>query len=313
MCERRFSHGLHGLLALCVASLLATNTAIGQTGAAWSNFGNDARHTGISATPSQVLGGILWQTPVDQQPQYTGNFLLIHYGSPLVTAANTVVFPVKTGASGGFRVEARAAVNGTLLWNLPSDYVLPSHSWTPPFGPALAPGPRVYYPGIGGTVLYRDQPDSGTGAEGRIAFYGLANYQADPQSYNANVTINTPITSDSAGNIYFGFLVTGETPLQLQSGIARIDANGAGQWDFGRRRGRRRGNDAGCLQLRPGVEPRHGHALCRGEQRLGGLSCCPRQHDSCAAGACPLEGPCVRDGRVSLRQQQCFADRGQRR
>jgi hypothetical protein len=213
--------------------LLAAGSPVAarQNGSAWSNFGGDAQHTSVSARPSQSLTNILWQTPVDLQPQYSGSNLLIHYGSPLVTAANTVLLPLKTGAAGGFSVEARQSVTGTLLWSLSSDYVLPpSRGWTPPFGPALTSGPRVYLPGIGGTVLYRDQPDSAAGAEGRIAFYGLANYRSDPQAYNASVVINTPITSDSAGNIYFGFVVSGSTPLQLQSGIARISASGEGRW-----------------------------------------------------------------------------------
>jgi hypothetical protein len=213
--------------------LLAAGSSVAgrQNGFAWSNFGRDAQHSSISPAPSQPLTNILWQTPVDLQPQYSGTSLLIHYGSPLVTAANTVLLPVKTGATGGFRLEARASVSGTLLWSLSSDYVLPpARGWTPPFGPALTPQPRVYLPGIGGTVHYRDQPDSASGGEGRIAFYGLSNYQSDPQAYNASVMINTPITADSAGNIYFGFVVSGNTPLQLQSGIARISANGEGRW-----------------------------------------------------------------------------------
>jgi hypothetical protein len=44
------------------------------------------------------------------------------------------------------------------------------------------------------------------------------------------VFINTPITSDRYGNIFFGFQVTGSTPIGLQSGIARIDYNGIGTW-----------------------------------------------------------------------------------
>jgi hypothetical protein len=44
------------------------------------------------------------------------------------------------------------------------------------------------------------------------------------------VQINTPITADAAGNIYFGFLVMGPTPIELQSGLARIGPDGKGTW-----------------------------------------------------------------------------------
>ena len=93
---------------------------------------------------------------------------------------------------------------------------------------ALTSQPRLYFPGAGGTVYFRDQPDASSGTAGQIAFYGLSNYQANPQAYDASVIINTPLMSDSAGNIYFGFLMTGNTPLALTSGIARISASGRG-------------------------------------------------------------------------------------
>jgi hypothetical protein len=58
----------------------------------------------------------------------------------------------------------------------------------------------------------------------------LANYTANTNAYLANVFINTPITSDRYGNIFFGFQVTNSTPLGLQGGLARIDYNGTGIW-----------------------------------------------------------------------------------
>jgi hypothetical protein len=208
------------MFAWAAAFLLAVQCLAAQP---WSSFANGPQHNALSPTKSQNLTQIRWHTPVDLQPQYEDSELLIHYGSPLVTTLNTVIVPVKTGVDGDFRVEARAAANGALKWSLASDYVLPSHDWTPAFGPVLTPSGRLYYPGAGGTVYYRDLPDSPTGPQGQIAFYGMSNY-------SANVIINTPLTADSAGNIYFGFLVTGPTPIPLSNGIARIDANGQGAW-----------------------------------------------------------------------------------
>jgi hypothetical protein len=215
----------------CFLYLLATGSSPARAqSAAWNQYARNPQHTAISTSPSQALSRIFWQTPVDLDPQYSGDELLIHYGSPLITGGNTIIVPVKTGSTGGFRVDARRGFDGSLIWNLASDYVLPPHNWTPPFGPALTPALRLYLPGAGGTVYFRDQPDSATGLQGQIAFYGVANYQANPQAYNANVMINTPITSDSQDNIYFGFLVIGSTPLALESGIARISSSGQGTW-----------------------------------------------------------------------------------
>src|SRR5262249_28202400 len=103
--------------------------------------------------------------------------------------------------------------------------------WVPSYGPTLAPGGKLYFAGAGGTVYYITNPDAnGASTSGQLAFYGLANYTANPGAYNSNVFINTPITADAAGNIYFGFWVTGATPTNLHSGIARIAADGTGTW-----------------------------------------------------------------------------------
>src|SRR5437763_10285284 len=69
----------------------------------WQGFARDPQHTATSAAGSLSLTQIRWTTPVDEAPQYTpGGDLNAHYGSPLVTAAGTVIVPVKTGATGGF-------------------------------------------------------------------------------------------------------------------------------------------------------------------------------------------------------------------
>jgi hypothetical protein len=197
--------------------------------AAWSTFAENARHTAVSSVAAQSLEGIRWATPVDEAPP--SGEILIHYGSPLVTAANTVIIPVKTGSAGGYRVDARRGSDGSLVWSQATDYFLPPHNWIPSYSPTLTSSNRLYFPGAGGTVYFRDNADSATpSSSGQLAFFGMANYTANPGSFNATVFINTPITADGLGNIYFGFSTSGTAPLGLQSGVARIDANGNGTW-----------------------------------------------------------------------------------
>ena len=205
----------------------------------WQGYALDPQHTALSPVASEALQSIHWQTPVDLNPQYSGSELLIHYGSPLVTAANTILVPVKTGASGGFEIQARSGASGSLEWTLTSDYTLMpksganGYSWTPSYSPTLTPANRLDFAGIGGTVEYTDSPDA-TGpsppATSRLAFFGLSNYNANPSAYNSTVFIDTPITTDASGDIFFGFLVTGSNPLGLTSGVARIGADGSGSY-----------------------------------------------------------------------------------
>lgn len=217
--------------------LLSSATAVVAQSIAlpWSGHGHDPQHTGVSPVAAKPLQAIKWQTPVDLAPQYVGTTLYAHYGSALVTRQNTVLVPVKTGASDGFRVEARDGASGALKWMQTTDYSLPSHNWVPHFCMALTPKNRLYYAGAGGTVYYRDSPDSASpppGSSGRLAFYGIENYSS--AAFDDAVKIITAITSDRYGNIYFGFAVNETVTLPgnvtLRSGIARIAEDGTGSW-----------------------------------------------------------------------------------
>lgn len=202
-----------------------------MTGPAWFGYGHDAQHTAVSAIASQDLGRIAWTAAVDLAPQYTpSGSLLTHYGSPVVTTHNTVVIPVKTTATGGYRVEGRNGATGTLIWSAATDYVLPPHNWLPPYNLLLTPQGRLYAPGAGGKLLVRSDGDAATGTFAPQVFYGAGLYNADPAAYDASVFINTPLTADAQGNIFFGFQVTGFTPAGLMSGIARVAPDGTGTW-----------------------------------------------------------------------------------
>jgi hypothetical protein len=123
---------IHGLLA-GICGLLAQGAQAQSIRFPWTGYAHEPQHSAISSVPSQPLNRILWHTPVDLNPQYSGSNLLIHYGSPLITRNNTVIVPVKTGATGGFEIRALTGSTGFTNWIQLTDYILPSHNWIPSF------------------------------------------------------------------------------------------------------------------------------------------------------------------------------------
>jgi len=212
------------LSMVAFAAMLSPNAAA-QTGA-WLTPSHDEQHTALSTVQSQPLNAIHWHVPVDLAPP--SGEIFVHYGSPLVTAANTVIVPVKTGTN-SFRVEAHNGATGARLWTQNTGYQAPGASFSPGLGPAIS-GNQLFVPDIAGRVLVRQNPDQAVGTVTRRYFYGAKNYRTNPTIYNQNVQIDTPLTTDANGNIYFGFLVLGPTPINLQSGVARIAPNGTGTW-----------------------------------------------------------------------------------
>ncbi len=219
---RRYLGTLIGTLC-CTLQLAGMATA--QT-----TFGGNAQHTANYSTPAQNLNAVHWTASVDLNN--TG--ALAHYGAPVISHANTIFVPVKTGLSGGFRIDVFNAANGAAMYSLSTDYILPPFNWVPVYQPVLASsfaGTRLYYPGAGGTFYYIDNVDSAAhGAPVQQVFYtSIAGYHANAAAFNSTVFINTPITADSNGDVFFGFRVVGTAPSPLnttQSGFARVDPSG---------------------------------------------------------------------------------------
>jgi hypothetical protein len=202
----------------------------GQPGPPWVGFAGGAQHVALSAEQSQPLVRIHWRTPVDLAPPRGQNGeLFIHYGSAIVTNADTVVVPVRAGPDGRYKVEGLSAVNGALIWSAPSDYVLPPHGWVPSYNPALTTSDELLFPGSGGKLFVRSADAAHAKVE-TLVFYGSAEYANHRAAYDANVHIDTPITTDAQGDAFFGFTVTGPTPAGLKSGIARVAPDGTGAW-----------------------------------------------------------------------------------
>jgi hypothetical protein len=199
-------------------------------GPAWNGYGMDAQHSSLAQVATQPLKRVVWQTPSDLAPPYSSRgYLLVHYGSPAITRTNTVIVPVRT-IGDKFKVEARAGADGALKWSFDSDYVLPPHRWTPSYNVALTPANRLYAAGAGGKVYVRDDADAANATSRTLTFYDSAVYAAHQAEMDAAVTINTPLTADNSGNIYFGFIAGAGNPAGLASGFARIAADGTGSW-----------------------------------------------------------------------------------
>ncbi|HEY6804602.1 MAG TPA: Ig-like domain repeat protein [Pyrinomonadaceae bacterium] len=208
------------LFSLLVLLSLTCVAARAQT-----TFGGNAQHTGIYTTPAQTLNTIKWQTDID----FNNDGTFVHYGSPVVSAANSVFVPVKT-ATNGFRIDVFDGATGNFKYTVSTDYILPASIWIIPYNLCIV-GTRLYFAGAGGTMFHIDNIDSNTPtAPVREVFYTtLATYNGNAANFNNTVFVNTPITADAGGNIFFGFRVQGTAPGPLnttQGGLARISSNG---------------------------------------------------------------------------------------
>jgi hypothetical protein len=208
----------------CVAAHAAPKPPV------WSGFADNAQHTAPAPTAAQALSKVRWQTPVDLSPPDNQDELTIHYASPMMTGSGELLVPVKTTAAGNFQLAALSEGTGATLWTLTTDYVLPLNDWTPAFPAQLANNGHVYIAAAGGTVLARGSLTKSNATAKRLAFYPIKLFNAHTAAMTRTVMIDTPITSGAAGDIYFGFVVEGANPAKLQSGIARIGADGTGTW-----------------------------------------------------------------------------------
>jgi hypothetical protein len=214
----------------------AGNSRAGDSGTAveWAGFAGNAQHTAVASEPAQPLKRIRWRAKVDLNPLLIGGSLTANYGSPMITAANTVLVPTRVSAKSGYRVVAYSGTSGVRRWSLDTDYRSPVVASPPAptisLPAVLTPSTTLAVAGAGGTVLMRAHANRKAGAVRRLVFYGAAQWKAHRSVYDKAVQITTPLTAGPDGSVYFGFTVKGATPAHLSSGIARIDAHGHATW-----------------------------------------------------------------------------------
>lgn len=225
-------------MLLSAALSLALHVSTGQINTRgsqmWTGHGGNWSHTAMSSAPARNLDAIAWTVPVDLNPRYSGNSLLIHYGQTSVTNQNVVITSVKQNLTDGFRIRAYKS-NGAPLWNQATDYSVPPQFWIPTCSPTLVytrgllADPMVAYPMGGGRVGFRS---AHTPQATPIinAFYGNSTFNSNQSAFLNNVKICTPLTTSPDGSIYFGFVVLGNNPANLTSGLGKIDKDGNGSW-----------------------------------------------------------------------------------
>jgi hypothetical protein len=228
---------------------------------AWAGFAANAQHTATARARPQPFHRIRWRARVDLAPPLLFGELPIHYASPMITEANTVLVPTRVSRKAGFKVVAYSGRNGARRWSLGTDYRSPpftgglTGAWIPPLPAALTPRRALVVAGAGGTVLVRRHVNKPTGSVRRLVFYGAARWRAHRAAYNRAVQITTPLTTGHDGSVYFGFTVTGSTPSHLSSGIARIDARGHATWITAARAAGSRAIDGVAINCAPALSP----------------------------------------------------------
>ena len=90
-----------------------------------------------------------------------------------------MIVPVKTGATGGFQLEAFDGQNGGLEVDGEDRLLLAAEQLDPEYSPALTPGNRLYFAGRAARVYYT-RPDAPRPALGQIAFYGQLRHRTRP-------------------------------------------------------------------------------------------------------------------------------------
>jgi hypothetical protein len=193
-------------LGLASPALGATFLQVQSSSPGWPQFGRDTQHTGTLNTVGQNLDAILADIQYDFNVQTelanSDGDLLVHFQTPLVDG-NDVFMMSKDGSwtknnyntqrwhQNGFTWQ-----NGQLVkaWTFDTDWVAPGSSrdfWEPVYHAALANG-YVYDPGGAGTV-YKLNRASGAVVRRINPFSDI----------NTNRYTASPLTVDSAGNIFY--------------------------------------------------------------------------------------------------------------
>jgi len=235
------------IMMRCIVSLAFSSLLIAGASAqqGWLCYGGNAQHSATWTGTSQSAALIKWQAPLDDNRSYYGGEVLAHFAAPMVTPTNTVVhgFRFTTQEAGqndydNWSVIGRSGATGQQIWTLNTDFsaaLIVPNDWTTVFPITLFQGITPNSRGVaaaasGGSIMVRASADQTNSMTKRIVFYTtLADFTQNQAAY-APIKINTPLTADSLGNIYFGYWVSSGVPSNVAAslgtgGIAKVNVN----------------------------------------------------------------------------------------
>jgi hypothetical protein len=203
---------------MTVLSVVLCTFALGLTkafGQGWPQWAQNPQHTGFLPVIGQhmdhILANIVYDPNVPDEQAQTGGDLLVHYQTPLVDG-NDVYMLSKAGSYtvGTYATQTWhqnkftwQATNLVKLWTFDSDWVPPGSQmdfWEPVYHAVLANG-FLYDPGAGGSIFKLNKSD------GTVVTRLIPSQFLNPDgSLNAHTFTVSPLTADSAGNIYYNVL-----------------------------------------------------------------------------------------------------------
>ena len=196
-------------------SLRTPITIEAQGSPAWPQWAQNPQHTGFLNVNGQdlnrILANIIYDPLVPDEQALNGGNLLVHYQVSLVEG-NDVYMESKAGnyTKGSYNTETWHQnkftwVNGQLtkVWTFDSDWIPPGGQadfWEPVYHAVLANG-FVYDPGAGGSI-FKLNKSNGTAIERIVP----SQFLHPDGTLSAHTFTVSPLTTDSAGNIYYNVL-----------------------------------------------------------------------------------------------------------
>jgi len=198
------------LLALVCLTFVGVGV-LSQGSGGWPQWAQNPQHTGFLNVVGQNLNNNLANivydplVPDEMQgvvPVFGEKALLVHYQTPLVDG-NDVFMESKAGSYSTTTYSTQTWhqnrftwQGGTLVkvWTFDSDWVAPGSQndfWEPVYHAALANG-FVYDPGAGGTIFKLNRADG-----------SVVNRINPFNNINKNRFTASPLSADSAGNVYY--------------------------------------------------------------------------------------------------------------